>query len=453
MKVPWGDREWQRAVVYGLGASGLAASRLLRSQGVEVLGVDSRTEEMLELGDMAVAAGVELILGADPVALPPGIDGVVVSPGVPVDRPLLDAARRQDVPVVAEVELGFWFAEGPVIGITGSNGKSTTTALTGELLAAAGFDVEVCGNIGVPLSARVEGPVGRIFVTELSSFQLESIDTFRPQAAALLNLAADHLDRHQSVETYIGAKRALFKNQGAEDVAVLNADQDAVVATQVAARRRLFSRQKSVEDGCCLDGDWVVEIDPAAGRRRLFHRDEMALAGLHNLENAMAAALLSRAMGAEPESFPATLAQFQGLPHRLQKVAERRGIEWYDDSKATNFAATQKSLEGFADGSVHLILGGRNKGGDPGEIADIVRRKARCLYLVGEAADEIRSALGNRVQCEMSGTITAAVEAAAGVASGGEFVLLSPGCASFDQYDNFGARGDHFQHLVRALDG
>jgi len=453
MKVPWGDREWQRAVVYGLGASGLAASRLLLSQGVEILGVDSRTEENLELGDMTVAAGVELILGAEPAELPPGIDGVVVSPGVPADRPLLDAARRRDVPVVAEVELGFLFAEGPVIGITGSNGKSTTTALTGELLKAAGFDVEVCGNIGVPLSARVEGPAGRIFVTELSSFQLETIDTFRPQAAALLNLAADHLDRHRNVEVYFGAKRALFKNQEAEDIAVLNADQDDVVAVEVTARRRLFSRQQSVEDGCYLDGDRVVEIDPARGSRPLFHRDEIPLAGLHNLENAMAAALLSRAMGADPESFPAALAHFRGLPHRLQKVAERQGISWYDDSKATNFAATQKSLEGFADGSVHLILGGRNKGGDPMDIAEIVSRKARCLYLVGEAAGEIWSALGNMVRCEMSGTIAAAIDAAGGSAAGGEIVLLSPGCASFDQYDSFGERGDHFQHLVRAFDG
>lgn len=453
MKVPWGDREWQRVVVYGLGASGLAATRLLRSHGVGVVGVDSRGEEMLELSDLTASSDVELRLGTEPVELPPGIDGVVVSPGVSADRPLLDAARRRQVPVVAEVELGFWFAEGPVIGITGSNGKSTTTALTGELLKAAGFDVEVCGNIGVPLSATVEGPAGRIFVTELSSFQLENIDVFRPRAAALLNLAADHLDRHGDVGTYFAAKRALFKNQTVDDVAVLNADQPAVESIQVEARRRLFSRRRRVEDGCYLEGDRIVEVAPTVASRPLFHRHDLPLSGLHNLENAMAAALLSQTMGAQPECFPAALASFSGLPHRLQRVGEYLGISWYDDSKATNFAATERSLEGFADGSVHLILGGRNKGGDPAEIGVMAGRKARRVYLVGEAAAEIESALGDRVSCEMCGTIAAAVEAAVGSAVRGEVVLLSPGCASFDQFENFAERGNHFQDLVRALDG
>lgn len=453
MKVPWGDRTWRRALVYGLGASGMAASRLLRAHGVAVVGVDRRGRGDLELAELATDDGVELLLGEDPAALPPGIDGVVVSPGVPNERPLLARARAAGLPVVAEVELGFLFVQGPVIGITGSNGKSTTTALTGELLAAAGFKVEVCGNIGVPLSARVEGAPGRIFVTELSSFQLESIDTLRPRAATLLNLSTDHLDRHADESAYLRAKLALFKNQQADDVAVFNADDARLSSIAVRSRRRLFSRRNQVDDGCFLDGEVVVEVDPDSGRHHLFARHELALPGLHNLENAMAAALLSRALGAEPAGFGAVLGSFSGLPHRLQRVLEARGVTWYDDSKATNFAATLRSLEGFADGSVLLIAGGRNKGGDPSVLREMARVKARRIFLIGEAADEIEQALGDVVPCEPAGAMEAAVDRAASAARAGEVVLLSPACASFDQYDNFAQRGDHFQTLARSRHG
>lgn len=453
MKVPWREQEWQRVAVYGLGASGLAATRLLRSRGVEVVGVDMREGHELDLGDLEKDPGFDALLGGDPQELLERIDGVVISPGVSPRRPLIVAAREAGLPVVAEVELAYLFADGPLIGITGSNGKSTTTLMTGELLKAAGFAVEICGNIGVPLSARVDGEAGRIFVTELSSFQLEAVDTFRPQAAAMLNLSADHLDRHRDHESYFAAKRNLFDNQQSTDVAVLNADDEQVAAVAVPARRRFFSRRRQVDDGCYLDGEIVVEVDPETGRHPLFSRGDVPVPGPHNLENAMAAALLSRAAGADPEVFPSALAKFQGLPHRLQRVADQRGVVWYDDSKATNFAATLRSLEGFADGSVHLIVGGRNKGGDPAVLTDVVRRKVCRLYLVGEAAVEIGAALAGVVGAEMAGTLETAVEAAARRAGQGEVVLLSPSCASFDQYQSFAERGDHFQILVRGLDG
>lgn len=453
MNVPWTQADWERVVVYGLGASGMAATRLLRTHGVEVVGIDGRTAEQLDLSDLRDDSGVELILGEEPQGLPTGIDGVVLSPGVPPDKPLVVAARDAGLPVVAEVELAFQFVEGDVIGITGSNGKSTTTLMTGELLKAAGMAVEICGNIGVPLSSRIEGAAERTFVTELSSFQLDSVDTFHPRAAALLNLSTDHLDWHGDIGSYYAAKKNLFRNQCPSDVAVLNADDEAVSKVAVEARRRFFSSRNAVEDGCYLDGDIVVGVDPHSGRQPLFRRSDVSLPGAHNLENAMAAALLSLAVGADPAVIPEALARFRGLPHRLQLVLERRGVDWFDDSKATNFAATARSLEGFDDGSVHLILGGRNKGGDPAELAAMVDRKVRRIYLVGEAAAQLESALADLVEIVMAGTLQSAVEAAQQAAERGETVLLSPACASFDQYRNFAERGDHFQDLVRSLHG
>jgi UDP-N-acetylmuramoylalanine--D-glutamate ligase len=453
MKAPWSQQEWQRALVYGLGLSGLAALRLLRSRGVEVVGVDRRGAGELDLGELTADPGVELLLGREPTTLPAGLDGVVVSPGVPADRPLLAAARGAGIPVIAEVELGYAFVNGPVIGITGSNGKSTTTALAGALLAASGFAVEVCGNIGRPLSACAEGEAGRIFVTELSSFQLEAIDGFHPRAAALLNVSADHLDRHADLDSYIAAKKRLFDNQSTGDIAVINADDPLVAEVAARSRRRFFSRLRSVEDGCFLDGDRVVEATPGRPQSELFRRQDLSLPGTHNLENAMAAVLLARAFEADPEKIAPTLGTFSGLPHRLQLVRELGDVLWYDDSKGTNVGATLKSLEGFADGSVHLILGGRDKGSDFGALAPVVERKAVRVYLIGEAAERVGMALADRVACERADDLATAVASAAARVAAGEVVLLSPACASFDQYLDFHARGEHFQDLVRALDG
>lgn len=453
MKAPWSQQEWHRALVYGLGLSGLAAVRLLRSRGVEVVGVDRRAAAELDLGELASDPDVELLLGREPDQLPSGLDGVVVSPGVPAERPLLAAARQAGIPVIAEVELGWAFVNGPVIGITGSNGKSTTTALTGALLRASGFAVEVCGNIGQPLSACAEGEAGRIFVTELSSFQLEAIEGFHPRAAALLNISADHLDRHTDLGAYIAAKTRLFENQGEEDIAVINADDPLVAEVAVSSRRRFFSRLRAVEDGCFLDGDRVVEAAPGRPENELFRRQDLSLPGTHNLENAMAAVLLARAFDAEPAKIAPTLGAFGGLSHRLELVLEQNRVRWYDDSKGTNVGATLKSLEGFADGSVHLILGGRDKGSDFSVLAPVVERKAVRVYLIGEAADRVGEALAGRVACERSENLETAVASAAARVGAGETVLLSPACASFDQYHDFHARGDHFQDLVRALDG
>jgi UDP-N-acetylmuramoylalanine--D-glutamate ligase len=444
---------WNRALVYGLGISGKAAARLLRTRGVEVVGVDRRAAEDLELGDLVSDPGVELHLDEEPELLPAGVDAVVISPGVPPGQPLLQAARQAGLPAVAEVELASWYLNGPVVGITGSNGKSTTTSLTGELLRASGFNVEVCGNIGLPLSACVDGKAGRIFVTELSSFQLEGIEGLRPRAAGLLNLAADHLDWHGGEDSYFAAKKAIFRNQTADDSAVLNGDDSRVAALDVEAHRRVFSCAAPVQDGCYVEGDTVVEVAPGEAPRALFSRDDLALEGEHNLENAMAAALLSRAMGADESTFPAALKLFRGLPHRVEAVGDRQGVQWIDDSKATNFAATLRSLDGFPDHSVHLILGGRNKGGDAASLAGVAGRKVKRIYLVGEAAEGFRRVLAGIAPCEMAGDLPRAVDSAARRAVDGDVVLLSPACASFDQYRSFNERGDHFQQLVEALNG
>ena len=444
---------WRRVLVYGLGLSGRAAARLLRSRGVAVTVADRRRREDLELGELAADRGVELLLGAEPSDLPADVEALVLSPGVPLDRPLVAAARRRRLPILAEVELAFRCLDGPVLGITGSNGKSTTTALTGALLEACGYAVEVCGNIGRPLADCVDGPAGRLFVAELSSFQLETVSRFRPRAAALLNLSADHLDRHADVGLYGAAKRALFARQTAADVAVLNADDPAVAELALAARRRWFSRRGPVADGCYLAGERVVEVEPGGEPTELFRRDELPLAGEHNLENAMAAALLARAAGAPADRLRSGLASFQGLPHRLEKVASVDGVDWYNDSKATNLSSAARSLEGFADRSVHLILGGRHKGADPRQIAAPVARKAARLYFIGESAELFRDALGEATPGEMCGDLATAMAAAAANARSGEVVLLSPACASFDQYENFERRGDEFRRRARARIG
>jgi UDP-N-acetylmuramoylalanine--D-glutamate ligase len=451
--VPWSAAPWSRVLVYGLGLSGRAAAAFLRRRAVEVVGVDARPAAELELGPLASDPGVQVLAGGEPLALPGEVDGVVLSPGVPADRPLLAQARERGVPVIAEVELAFPFLDGPVVGITGSNGKSTTTAMTGHLLRHAGIATEVCGNIGLPLSEVADGEPGRTFVVELSSFQLETTDTFRPRAAALLNLSPDHLDRYADMAAYAAAKQRIFLRQGEEDVAVLNADDPAVAALMVPSRRRCFSRRPEVVDGCALIGDTVVE---AGSGRELFRAADVPLPGPHHLENAMAASLLALAAGTPAETVASGLRAFQGLPHRTQPVGEIGGVRFFDDSKGTNVGATAKALEGFADGSVHLILGGRGKGTGLGaELVELVRGKARRVYLIGEEAErfgrELAGVPGDPVPLHRSERLEVAVREAAAAARPGESVLLSPACASFDQFRNYHHRGEVFQQLVRDL--
>ena len=447
-------RDWGRVLVYGMGLSGTAAARLARSRGAAVLGIDSREPAELDLGPLAGDPEVELWAESSGAAergeLPADVEAVVLSPGVPPGRPLLAAARRRGLPVVAEIELAFPLLDGPVVAITGSNGKSTTTALTGAMIRAAGREVEVCGNIGTPLASVVDGAPGRVFAVEVSSFQLEAVETFRPRAAALLNVSPDHLDRYDGLDDYAAAKQRIFARQRPEDVAVLNADDPRVARLEPVSRRRWFARRGAVADGCRLEGGRVVEVEPGDERPvELFARSDVPLAGAHNLENAMAAALLARALGAAPGDLRRGLAGFRGLPHRMERVAEAGGVVWYDDSKATNVAATEKSIADLPDGSVHLILGGKPKGDDPADIAGLLRAKAKRVYLIGQAADAFARSLDGVAPLERSGTLDRAVESAAAAAAPGDVVLLSPACASYDQFDDFAHRGRTFQRLVQ----
>lgn len=444
-------RRFGRVLVYGLGLSGRAALSLLAARGTgELLAADDRPAGEVDLSglpDVKVLAGEQV-----PSTLPEGVEAVVLSPGVPHDKPLLEDARRRGVPVLAEVELAFPEARGPVVGITGSNGKSTTTALTGALLESAGHRVAVCGNIGKPLAQAVLEDPDRSFVVELSSFQLETIDRFHPKAAAYLNLTPDHLDRYPSLDAYAAAKERLFRNQGPGDVSVVNAADPRTREARTDGRKRMFSSRGRVEDGCWLDGGSVVETAPGEPPHLLFERSDLTLPGEHNLENAMAAALLARALGVESEALRRGLRGFRGLPHRMEKVTEIGGVTYYDDSKGTNTGATLRSLEGLPDGSVHLILGGSDKGEDYSVLAPVVRAKAARVYLIGESAGDIQAALGDGVPAETSGTLERAVESAVRHARPGETVLLSPACASFDQFRSFVHRGEVFASLVTALE-
>ncbi len=455
---------WRSALVYGLGLSGAAAARALSDRGIRVMAADGRPAAGLGSAarELLRTGRVETLLDEE-ADLPSDVDAVVLSPGVPPNRPLLKSARLAKTPILAEVELAYRLLEASsaptVVAITGSNGKSTTTALTGALLEAAGYPVEVCGNIGTPLCARVDGPPGRVFVVELSSFQLEAVDRFRPRAAALLNISPDHLDRYSGVADYAAAKARIFRNQTPGDIAVVNGD-DAVARRLGSAReeatdrvrRRFFSRLRQVEDGCYLDRDRVIEVGPDI-RRELFRLDDLALDGLHNVENAMAAVLLASAVGADSSGFISGLRGFRGLPHRMRLVSTLGGVRYYNDSKATNPAASTQALAGFGDGSVHLILGGRAKGEDAdfAELAAAAAAKAAAVYLIGEAADAIASVLlAGTSRCRY-GSLERAVEAASAAASCGQSVLLSPACASFDQFEDFADRGRQFERQVGAL--
>lgn len=462
-------RRWHTALVYGLGVSGRAAVRLLARRGVRTEAVDRAVPPDLdrELPELSAVHREDRL-----VAVPSGVDAVVLSPGVSPSSPLVEDARRRAIPVVAEVEMAYQMLreQGPdssaatVVAVTGSNGKSTTTALTGALLAAADRDVRVCGNIGVAFSEAVleaeldaatedrgEGS-GCVFVVELSSFQTEGLHTFHPRAAAYLNLSPDHMDRYPSVQAYAAAKERLLSPLGGEDTAVLNLDDERSATAATRARKRFFSRLQRPRDGCFLYGERVIEIDPRGdGESVLFERSDLKLAGEHNLENAMAAALLARALGVDREAIQRGLAGFSGLPHRMERVAERGGVVFWNDSKGTNPSATLRSLEGMPDGSVHLILGGRAKGTDFRDMAPLVRRKARRLYLIGEAAGEIGEALEGAAPASRCGTLADAVAEAAQTARPGDSVLLSPACASFDQFRDFVHRGEEFRRLVAAL--
>jgi UDP-N-acetylmuramoylalanine--D-glutamate ligase len=452
-----------RVAVLGFARSGQALAGALLARGVEVSVGDARTAE--ELGSPAqiaemTARGARFHFGGSPSDLLAGADWLAISPGVPLDSPVVSAARSRGIPVLAEIEIAYRIAEAEAPGanrwvaVTGTNGKSTTTTWIAEMLKRAGRPVALAGNIGEPLSGFL-GAGSRDFVCEVSSFQLEAIDRFRAHVAVLTNVTPDHLDRYASFSDYAEAKARLFARQTGEDVAVLNADDAFARGLAAPARRVLFSRRGRPSRGPHESAVWVesgVLVSDIGGTlHEVVSADRLALPGAHNLENALAAVAAAEALGAHGAAVLDALTRFTGLPHRTELIAEANGVRWIDDSKGTNVDATAKSLEGFADGAVILILGGRDKHGDFAALAPLVARRARAVLTIGEAAAPIEAALrsGGVSSIEICGAMPAAVARAAALARPGDTVLLSPACASFDQYRNFEERGRHFAELAR----
>jgi len=443
----------RRVLVVGLARTGVATALFCAARGARVTATDSRAASELAPAAAALsAAGVALELGGHRRDSFVSADLIIPSPGVSYDQPDLIAARKNSVAVWSEIELAWRFLRGRLVAITGSNGKTTTTALTGHILKSAHLPVLVGGNIGTPLISLVESSQDdSITVVEVSSFQLESIVAFRPEISVYLNLTPDHLDRHGSLEAYASAKARIFENQKREDAAVMNAD-DPASARYAPARPRLFwfSRRKEVAQGACLRGDDIYFCQGDA-EARLFSRSEIPLRGLHNLENVLAAVTASSLAGAAPAAIAEGVRTFPGVEHRLQFVATIDGVEFYNDSKATNVDATEKALEAFP-GNLLVILGGKDKGSDYTPLRTLLAARARHAFLIGAAAQKIAGQIDGAVPLEMSGTLEAAVRSAFAAARPGDIVLLAPACASFDQFENFEHRGRVFVELVRQVE-
>jgi UDP-N-acetylmuramoylalanine--D-glutamate ligase len=448
-----------RVLVVGAGRSGVAAARFLVAKGARVTLTDS--EEIREREEVRglIAEGVQVESGGHTVATFLAQDLLVLSPGVPPDIPPVQAARAAGVPLIPEVELAWNFLAGRIVGVTGSNGKTTTTALIARLLAEAGFEAAVAGNIGIPLISQVGASLpGAVHVVELSSFQLETIDRFRPAIAVVLNVTPDHLDRHKTFDEYARVKGQIFKNQTEDDFAVLNADDETCrrYAERTRARILWFSRHRPVEAGAWVEHNdivWAAPREPGAPgwEQTVLGLEEIPLKGQHNVENVLAGVCVAAVLGAEAWAIRAGVRAFRAVEHRLEYVATLRGVHFYNDSKATNVDATAKALEAFP-GNVLIILGGKDKDSDYGLLRPLLAQKAKGIFLIGEAADKIASHLGLQFPLVRSGTLEAAVREAFRQAQAGDTVLLAPACASFDQFQDYEHRGRVFKDLVRRLE-
>jgi UDP-N-acetylmuramoylalanine--D-glutamate ligase len=442
----------KKVLVVGLGKSGLAAALFLRHKGAQVTVSDVRSAEslakeipaLLEEGIMVEAGGHGLLTFRRQ-------DLIVVSPGVPLDTPELAQAKSFGRPVIGELELAARFLKGKILAITGSNGKTTTTALAGEILQEAGLPTLVAGNIGEPVVGHIEESTENTWsVLEVSSFQLESTEQFHPAIAVILNITPDHLDRHGTFENYALAKERIFAAQDANDCLVLNADnaRTAEAAVRSCARVYWFSIENSVEQGAWVEsGQVVYRSAPGAEIESIMPLGDIPLKGEHNVENVLAAVCACRLAGASPEAIRRAIETFKAVEHRLEYVATINGVEYYNDSKATNVDATAKAVAAFS-GGVHLILGGKDKGSDYTQLSQLLRERVRAVYTIGSAAAKIESHLRGVVSIRSCETLANAVNAAAGAARPGEIVLLAPACSSFDQFENYEHRGRVFKELV-----
>ena len=439
--------ENQRVLVVGLGESGKAAARFLASRGAVVAATDLLPERKLASTAQELRAlGVQLNLGshAEPLFLEQ--DLIIPSPGVAWDLPELVRAREQGVRVAGELEVAAAFLRGPVIGVTGTNGKTTTTALIGHMMLAAGWKAQTGGNIGTPVLAMVDSSADDGWnVLELSSFQLEAMQSFRSRIAVVLNVTPDHLDRHHSFEAYAAAKERILRPQTQDDHVVLNADDESCRRFAESAGSRIcwFSRTQPVSAGAWVEGSWIV-----FGGRRVVET-ELPIRGPHNLENALAAVAACSLAGVATEDIAAAAVGFRPIEHRLEFVRTVDGVDYYNDSKATNVEAASKAIQAF-EGGLWVILGGSDKGSDYRSLKHHLAPRAHGVLLIGLTAEKIQRQLDGCVPSHRLGTLEAALEFAKGHAKPGQTVLLAPACASFDQFENYQHRGRLFKRLVHS---
>ncbi len=446
------DLSGKNVLVVGLARSGVAASEFLAGRGAIVTINDAKPEGELKEAASLREKGIKVVAGSHPAELFEKSDLIVVSPGVPLTLEAFQRARAAGTPVIGEIELAARYLRGRLVGITGTNGKTTTTTLIGELLKNAGLPTQVGGNIGTPLISLVEqSRDDGLTVVELSSFQLETVDRLHAFVAVLINITPDHLDRYASIDDYAAAKAKIFGNQTGSDFAVLNADDERVekMGALTKARTIFFSRRRELSEGVFLRGQEVISRDRGS-EKVMLRRAEIPLQGDHNLENVMSALAAGRACGASPESMRETVRGFKGVEHRLEFVAEIDGVKFYNDSKATNVDAAIKSIEAFAGGLI-VILGGKDKGGDFRPLAPLVRSRCQHVILIGAAAGKIAAALEGAGPLHPAGTMPEAVELGFRLSRPGQTVLLAPACASFDMFDNFEHRGRIFKQAVEGL--
>ncbi|MFA4973790.1 MAG: UDP-N-acetylmuramoyl-L-alanine--D-glutamate ligase [bacterium] len=454
-------REWRgkKALVIGLGRSGVAAARFLASEGAIVTAEDAKPEDALAAAiESLVGLGVSFSLGRHDPKLAVGSDFIVASPGVPLDLPGLVAATKKGVPLVGEMELAIQRITRPIVAVTGTNGKTTTTALIGHLLSGAGISACVAGNIGTPILDLVEeANRSKYVVLEVSSFQLDTAPSLSAKIAVWLNATRDHIDRHGSFENYVASKARLFSQMKGDGFGVYNASDEAVSRWAVKSGCTLvpFDPTGGIfsdpGDGPSMrgwfsDGDLFVKLGGKASRR--YPLSKANLTGRHNRENMLAALLATSLAGADPAAIEEGLATFEGLPHRVQLVAEHKGVRYYDDSKGTNVGATVRAIEGFEE-PIILIAGGLSKGCDFSDLVPAVRARVKEAVLIGEAAEEMERTLGKGIATKRASSMDEAVTIACGDAHPGDVVLLSPACASFDMFRDYADRGRAFAEAVK----
>ncbi len=445
----------KRVLVVGAGKSGISAARFLREQGAKVTISDARSAAALA-GEIPALmdAGIMVEAGGHGLLTFRRQDLIVVSPGVPMDTPEVRQVVALGMPVIGELELASRFLRGQVIAVTGSNGKTTTTTLVGEILRRGGMETLVGGNIGLPVIDLIaESRPGTWSVLEVSSFQLETVEEFRPRIAAVLNITPDHLDRHKTFAHYAAAKARITARQDAEDFLVLNGeDKEAqMVAAKSRAQVFWFSARRPIRQGAFVHGESVVFLAKEGGRAEpVMPVSEIRLRGLHNVENVLAAVTIARLAGVSSEVIRLAVGEFKAVEHRLELVRVRDGVEFYNDSKATNVDAAMNAVGSFA-GGVHLILGGKDKDSDYRQMAGLLKERVEVVYTIGSAAEKIGRELEGVVKMVKAGRLDVAVAKAAKAATAGDVVLLAPACSSFDQFESYEHRGRVFRELVAAL--